>query len=101
MTRLVFPLKPGPRENVREAGEDTGQGGLLCPKGKNLNPADIGLLAAAGIATVKVYRQLNITFFSTGDELVAIGQPLMAGKIYDSKQLCLVGVAERSLGQSD
>jgi molybdopterin molybdotransferase len=90
--KISFSAGARPLENVREAGEDTGQGGLLCIKGKILNPADIGLLAAAGIRVVKVNRQLNITFFSTGDELAAIGQPLMAGKIYDSNRYALAGL---------
>ena len=49
-------------------------------------------MAAAGIADVLVYRQLNIAFFSTGDELLGLGQALEPGKIYDSNRYALTGL---------
>ena len=70
----AFPANVAAHQNIREAGEDVRQGSLLCPRQKKLTPADIGLLAAAGIYDVPVRRKLNIAFFSTGDELIGIGQ---------------------------
>lgn len=90
--RILFPAKTAAYQNIRAAGEDVQQGGLLCARMKKLTAADIGLLASAGMADVPVKRKLNIAFFSTGDELVGIGQPLEAGKIYDSNRYALAGL---------
>ncbi|MDO9105644.1 MAG: molybdopterin molybdotransferase MoeA [Methylovulum sp.] len=87
-----FPAHAPIRQNIRAAGEDVEQGGLLCAAPKKLTASDMGLLAAAGIAEITVKRRLNIAFFSTGDELTALGQPLQAGKIYDSNRYLLSGL---------
>lgn len=89
---ISFPADVKPYQNVRKAGEEIQQGGLLCAKGKKLSPSDIGLLASAGIGYVPVQQTLNIAYFSTGDELTALGQPLTTGKIYDSNAYVLDGL---------
>src|SRR6185295_243768 len=55
----------------------------------------IGMLASLGINEVAVYRKLRVAFFSTGDELKSIGQPLAAGEIYDSNRYTLYGMLTR------
>ena len=80
------------RQNIREAGEDIKQGGLLCAYPKKLNAIDLGLLASAGIDELTVKRPVKIAFFSTGDELTTLGQPLASGKIYDSNRYLLSGL---------
>ncbi|MEE4417703.1 molybdopterin-binding protein, partial [Klebsiella pneumoniae] len=57
--------------------------------------ADIGLLASLGIAEVAVRRKLRVAFFSTGDELRSIGEPLDAGCVYDSNRYTLHGMLSR------
>ncbi len=89
---ITFPANIPAFQNIREAGEDVEQGGLLCPRQKKLMPSDIGLLAAAGIYDVSVRRKLNIAFFSTGDELISIGQQPESGKIYDSNRYALAAL---------
>ncbi|MBK8814888.1 MAG: molybdopterin molybdotransferase MoeA [Methylococcaceae bacterium] len=89
---INFPAGIKPYQNIREAGEEIQQGGFLCGKGKTLSPADIGLLAAAGISHVHLRQCINIAYFSTGDELSPIGQPLTTGKIYDSNAYVLTGL---------
>lgn len=84
-----FPAGTPLYQNVRKAGEDIQQGGLLCAAPKNLTVYDLGLLASAGVEKVTVKRKVKIAFFSTGDELTAIGQPLQPGKIYDSNRYLL------------
>ncbi|MEM7304084.1 MAG: gephyrin-like molybdotransferase Glp [Pseudomonadota bacterium] len=76
-------------QNVRQAGEDISQNELVFQPGKYLQSADIGLIASLGIAKFKVTRKLRVAFFSTGDELVSIGQPLDTGQIYDSNRYTL------------
>jgi molybdopterin molybdotransferase len=84
-----FPANTKVFQNVRAAGEDVKQGGLLCAQGKKLTAVDLALLATAGIDKVSVYRALNIAIVSTGDELLALGQPLATGQIYDSNRYLL------------
>jgi molybdopterin molybdotransferase len=89
---IHFAANTPARRNIREAGEDIKQGACLIKSPKKLTVYDIGLLASAGIYEVSVKRQLKIIFFSTGDELTALGQPLEAGKIYDSNRYLLNGL---------
>jgi molybdopterin molybdotransferase len=76
-------------DNVRRAGEDIKKGEVVLSRGRRLNPADIGLLASLGIGEVRVTRRLRAAFFSTGDELRSIGEPLDEGCVYDSNRYTL------------
>jgi molybdopterin molybdotransferase len=82
-------------DNRRFKGEDLQAGKPALSKGKILRPADIGLLASLGIAEVPVQRRLRVAFFSTGDELRSIGEPLDEGCVYDSNRYTLYGMLSR------
>ncbi len=82
-------------DNRRLRGEDLARGKTALPAGKVLRPADLGLLASLGMAEVSVRRKLRVAFFSSGDELRSIGQPLDAGCVYDSNRYTLWGMLER------
>ena len=90
--RIHFPAQTGARQHIREIGEDIKQDSLLLTHPKKLTAIDLGLLASAGIAELSVTRPVKIAFFSTGDELTALGQPLASGKIYDSNRYLLSGL---------
>ncbi len=81
--------------NRRFAGEDLKRGGVVFRKGQPLRPAELGMLASLGINEIGVFRRLRVAFFSTGDELRSIGQPLAAGQIYDSNRYTLYGMLTR------
>ncbi|OFA07795.1 molybdopterin molybdotransferase MoeA [Duganella phyllosphaerae] len=93
VTIAAGSLAPG--ANRRLAGEDLALGGVALPAGKLLRPADLGLVASLGIAEVTVRRRLRVAFFSTGDELRALGQPLDDGCVYDSNRYTLFGMLAR------
>ena len=82
-------------QNVRYAGEDLKAGAVALSRGRVVRPAELGLMASLGIGEVGVYRPLRVVFFSTGDELVSIGNPLAEGQIYDSNRYTLHGMLTR------
>ncbi len=82
-------------QNVRAAGEDLAQGDVVLQAGRLVMPPELGLLASLGFAEVTVLRRLRVAFFSTGDELRSLGEPLSDGQIYDSNRYTLYGMLER------
>ena len=80
MARIGIAHRPG--QNVRQAGEDIAKDTAVLNAGHCLVPADLGVLASLGIGEVQVRRRPRIAFFSTGDELRSIGEPLAEGEIY-------------------
>jgi molybdopterin molybdotransferase len=98
ITDTAITIAPGAirtGDNRRFAGEDLMAGSAALKKGKVIRPADLGLLASLGIAEVPVQRRLRVAFFSTGDELRSIGEPLDAGCVYDSNRYTLYGMLTR------
>ncbi|KPK04975.1 MAG: hypothetical protein AMJ64_12520 [Betaproteobacteria bacterium SG8_39] len=93
--RISVPSGQKPGQNVRAAGEDLKTGIPVLRPGRALTPADLGLIASLGIGEVAVRRKLRVAFFSTGDELASIGQPLAEGQVYDSNRYTLHGMLTR------
>jgi molybdopterin molybdotransferase len=82
-------------DNRRLRGEDLARGESALQAGRVLRPADIGLAASLGQAELPVRRRLRVAFFSTGDELRSIGEPLDEGCVYDSNRYTLHGMLTR------
>jgi molybdopterin molybdotransferase len=82
-------------DNRRLKGEDLARGEAALAAGRRLTPADLGLLASLGRAEVPVWRRLRVAFFSTGDELRSIGEPLDPGCVYDSNRYTIWGMLQR------
>ena len=82
-------------DNRRRAGEDLKAGAAALRKGRILQPSDLGILASLGVAEVAVQRRLRVAFFSTGDELRSVGEPLGPGCVYDSNRYTLYGMLSR------
>ena len=94
-TQITFSPGVKKSQNVRYAGEDLQAGAIALAKGRIVRPAELGLMASLGIGEVGVNRPLRVVFFSTGDELVSIGNPLNEGQIYDSNRYTLHGMLTR------
>ena len=83
--------------NVRKRGQDVLAGARVLPRGTVIRAQEMGLLSSIGLKTVQVYEPLRIAIFSTGDELVEPGLPLMAGQIYNSNRALMIGLI-KSIG---
>ena len=94
-TEVEIPAGEKPGQNVRAAGEDIAAGNVILEPGHPIGPADLGLLASVGIAEVSVLRRLRVAFFSTGDELREVGEPLEDGHIYNSNRYTLSAMLRR------
>ncbi len=91
--QISFPaslLRPG--DNRRSMGEDLRRGVPALRRGSRLDPASLGLVASLGIAEVKVFRRLRVAYFSTGDELLSLGQAPSEGALYDSNRYAVFGL---------
>jgi molybdopterin molybdotransferase len=87
---VLVRLDPGPGRFVREAGEDVRQGTVVLERGRELDPAAVGMLASVGRKAVPVNPRPHVMVVSTGDELVDPGDPLGPGQIRDSNSWLLV-----------
>jgi molybdopterin molybdotransferase len=79
-------------DNRRLKGEDLMEGSIALTHGAVITPAALGLLASLGIAVVPVFRRLRVAYFSTGDEILSLGEPLREGAIYDSNRYTVFGM---------
>ena len=82
-------------QNVRHPGEDIAQGSTVLAKGRQVTPADLGIIASFGLSELSVFRRPRVAFFSTGDELRSIGETLKEGEIYDSNRYTLFGMLKK------
>ena len=82
-------------DNRRLKGEDLLAGSPALQAGDVLGPAALGLVASLGIATVLVYRPLKIAYFSTGDEILSLGEAVREGAVFDSNRYTVFGLLTR------
>ena len=83
-------LKTG--DNRRLRGEDIAKGKPALKQGARITPAAAGLLASLGLPKVSVYRTLRVAYFSTGDEILSLGEALREGAVYDSNRYTIAGL---------
>ena len=91
---------PPPGTHLRAAGEDIALGEVALWAGTPLGAAQLGLAAAVGISTVPVRRRPRVLVLSTGSELVAPGEPLLPGQIYESNSALLAAAIEEAGGEA-
>ena len=82
--------------SIRRAGDDAAPGDALLAAGIRLGPAQLGLLAAAGRASVLARPRPRVTVLSTGNELAAPGTPITRGRIWESNSFMLASAARQA-----
>ncbi len=82
--QVIIGERPPLGKFVRPLGNDVTSGQILFREGEVLKPADIGVLASAGLTNVMVIPRPRIALISTGSEIVEPGEKLKYGQIYDS-----------------
>ena len=96
VTNVTIPpniLKAG--DNRRLLGEDLMQGEPALKAGQHLTPAALGLIASLGLPDVRVHRRLRVAYFSTGDEVLSLGEAPREGAVYDSNRYTVFGLLTR------
>jgi molybdopterin molybdotransferase len=94
--RVCFPAKVLRRgDNRRFAGEDLMKGQPALRKGERLSPAALGMVASLGLPGVPALRRLRVACFSTGDEILSLGDAPREGAVYDSNRYTVIGLLTR------
>lgn len=96
LIEMIDAVKPW--ENVRLAGDDVKSGTIIAQSGERLNAAQLALLCAVGVPNIQAVKQPVIGILSTGNELIAPGQPLAPGQIYESNRSMLATLVAQAGG---
>jgi molybdopterin molybdotransferase len=95
---VVRPVAPG--DGVVRADEDAAPGAELVPGGRPLRAQDLGMLAAAGVTSVRVHSRPRVTILSTGDEVVPPSTTrLRPGQVRDASAVALAALVADAGGE--
>ena len=82
--------------DVRHAGDDVRAGAVVLAPGQRLGPAELGVLASVGRATLLAGPRPRVAVVTTGDELVGVQDALPFGGVRNSGAYVMPALAERS-----
>ena len=84
--------------NIRPQGEDVKKGDCIIPKGTQLRPADVGMLAILAKSYVFVHQRPRIAILSTGDELADLDERFNEDKIINSNSYGIAAAVQEAGG---
>jgi molybdopterin molybdotransferase len=90
---------PAPGANVRSAGEDVEAGQVVVAAGTVIGPAEVGVLASVGRATLLVHRRPRVTILATGSELVELDEAPARGQVVNSNAYSLAAAVREAGGE--
>ena len=82
--------------HIRRAGEDLTQGAVAVTAGTELDAGGLAMLAACGVAGVRVHRRPRVALLVTGDELADAGVELEPGQIRDSNSIAMRALSDEA-----
>lgn len=80
--------------NIIKRGEDVEKGEVVLKKDTVISASEIGILASLGISQIEVYKKPKVSIFTTGSELVDVGDKLEDGKIRNSNSYVIENLAK-------
>src|SRR3989440_7101322 len=83
-------------DNIRPRGGDVRAGEVVVPSRTLLGAAQIGALAAPGVAEVVCARRPRVAILATGTELRRPGEPLGPGEVYEANAALLAAALAAS-----
>ena len=92
---IVLQSKVEAGEFIRRRGCDLSEGQKILAMGQRIRPQTIALLASQGIVDLAVGGEARVAIISTGDELIAPGEALQPGQLYESNSLLLRALLEK------
>ncbi|MBI4955239.1 MAG: molybdopterin biosynthesis protein [Myxococcales bacterium] len=94
VTKAVTPSRA-----ITYAGTDIARGEVVLRGGELCSSRETGILAAIGLAEVRVFARPRVAILSTGDEIVAPGAPLAPGRVHDSNGRILADAVREQGGE--
>ncbi len=80
---------------IRKKGTQILKGEIALKKLTILNPASIGFITSLGIDKVKIFRKPNVSIIVTGNEIIAVGEELTNGKVFESNSFSLLSALKQ------
>lgn len=93
-TWITFKSPVALHQHVRFMGSDLRKGDLVIRPGTVIRAPEISMMASFGMSAVTVFRRPRVAILSTGDELVAVGESVVPGKVVDSNGVSLAAMAK-------
>lgn len=92
----VFLHKPvAPGSCIRPAGEDVRRGQTVMSAGALLRPGHVGMLASLGRSSVLVYGPARVAVLATGNEIIPVEEPLVAGRVRNSNTYTMAAMVKK------
>ncbi len=91
----ILPGNYKPFQQIAKQGEDVKEGECIVSTPVNCTPAVISVLAALGKATVKMEKLPRVAVFTTGNEIVPVGEPVSIGQIHNSNQYMFLALLQK------
>jgi molybdopterin molybdotransferase len=86
-------------DNIRPRGGDVSAGAVVVARGARLHTAQVGALAAAGLADVVCGRRPRVAILATGTELRRPGERLGPGEVYEANGVLLAAALSAAGGE--